>query len=181
MNNIYLYVGDNAQGKTRKLNEIIEDRKNKGLLVSTNLERLKDIYMPSEEKLAYFKSDIYNVDICNYLVLGTSIKSPYDKFCRDLVELLYSEGDILVLDELDVGLSIQDIIGISECISRIAHLWKEIHVSGYNIELLRMFTHIDYDTGIQEYNENVYLVRNGLPMVKLSEEETYEYFNTIRG
>ena len=99
--------------------------------------------------------------------------------CRRLVELLYSSGDILILDELDACLTRQEILDISDCISQISHLWKEIHVTGHSIELLRMFTKIDNEN--ETYDENVYLVKNNLEPVNLTEEETYEYFDSIRG
>lgn len=181
IDNIFLYVGDNAQGKTRTLVDIIEKAKKNDLLVVTNIERYKDIYLTDDTKLDYFKSHVCNIDICRYLILNTKMKNPHEKICRNLIELLYSEGDILVLDELDASLTRHELINICDCISRVAHLWKEIHVTGFSIELLRMFTHIDYDTDTESYNENVYLIRNNREMVKLAEEDTYEYFDTIRG
>ena len=177
MNNIFLYVGDNAQGKTRKLVSLMNQYRSDYRIV-TNIEKYSESYIPDKEKLDYFKEHIYN-DVCKYLVIETQPTNSYEMDCRRLVELLYSSGDILILDELDACLTRQEILDISDCISQISHLWKEIHVTGYSIELLRMFTKIDNEN--ETYDENVYLVKNNLEPVNLTEEETYEYFDSIRG
>lgn len=176
---ITLYVGDNANGKTRKLVDIIRLSRNNDVSVVTNIEKLRRDYLIDENKLQYFKDNIYN-DICKYLIFNTPAKTMHEAGCRKLVELLYSKGDILVLDELDALLEPQEITDISECISYIAPLWKDIYISGYDIKLLRMFVNTDLDNAVETYSPNVYLLKDAAAY-KLDEDDINECFDEIRG
>ncbi len=171
---ITLYIGDNASDKTRKLKDLVREN---SLSVVTNIPTLKKDYLVDNTKLQYFKDYIYN-DMCRYLVFDTPAKSEHEVSCRRLVELLFSKGDILVLDQLDSALTRQEIIDISDCISCISPLWKDIFVSGYDSDLLRMFTYIDIETGIEIYKPNVYLLEND-KMTKLEDDDINEYFNNL--
>ena len=174
---ITLYIGDNGSGKTRQLVNIIETSMNNGLSVVTNIPTFRGNYVIDEVKLQYFKDNIYN-DMCKHLVLETPAKTRDEVICRRLVELLYSKGDILVLDELDCMLTHQKMIEICDCLSCISSLWKDIYVSGYDSDLTRMFVQIDEDN-FETYNPNVYLMEDGVAR-RIAEEDIDDCFDELR-
>ena len=175
---ITLYIGDNSSGKTRKLLDIAKTSMSNDLMVVTNLPALKRDYLIDENKLQYFKDNIYN-DMCKHLVLETPAKTLHEASCRKLVELLYSKGDVLILDELDCMITRQEVIDICDCLSCISPLWKDIYISGYDSDLTRMFVQIDEDN-FETYNPNVYLVEDD-KVIKLKEDDIDECFDSIRG
>lgn len=175
---ITLYIGDNSSGKTRNLLEIAKTSMSNDLMVVTNLPALKRDYLIDENKLQYFKDNIYN-DMCKHLVLETPAKTMHESSCRRLVELLYSKGDVLILDELDCMITRQEMIDICDCLSCISSFWKDIYVSGYDSDLTRMFVQIDEDN-FETYNPNVYLVEDD-KVIKLKEDGIDECFDSIRG
>lgn len=174
---IILYIGDNGSGKTRQLVNIIKTSMNNGLSVVTNIPTFISNYVIDEVKLQYFKDNIYN-DICRHLIFDTPAKARDEVICRKLVELLYSKGDILVLDELDCMLTHQKMIEICDCISCISPLWNSIYVSGYDGDLTRMFVQIDED-GFETYSPNVYLMEDGVAR-KITDEDINDCFDSIR-
>ena len=174
---ITLYIGDNGSGKTRKLLEIAKTSMSNDLMVVTNLPALKRDYLIDENKLQYFKDNIYN-DMCKHLVLETPAKTMHESSCRRLVELLYSKGDVLILDELDCMITRQEMIDICDCLSCISSLWKDIYVSGYDSDLTRMFVQIDEDN-FETYNPNVYLMEDGVAR-RIAEEDIDDCFDELR-
>lgn len=175
---ITLYIGDNGSGKTRKLLDIAKTSMSNDLMVVTNLPALKRDYLIDENKLQYFKDNIYN-DMCKHLVLETPAKTMHESSCRRLVELLYSKGDVLILDELDCMITRQEMIDICDCLSCISSLWKDIYVSGYDSDLTRMFVQIDEDN-FETYNPNVYLMEDGIA-TRIPDDDIDDCFDRIRG
>lgn len=174
---ITLYIGDNGSGKTRKLLDIAKTSMSNDLMVVTNLPALKRDYLIDENKLQYFKDNIYN-DMCKHLVLETPAKTMHEASGRKLVELLYSKGDVLILDELDCMITRQEMIDICDCLSCISSLWKDIYVSGYDSDLTRMFVQIDEDN-FETYNPNVYLMEDGVAR-RIAEEDIDDCFDELR-
>jgi hypothetical protein len=175
--NISLYIGDNASGKTRLLKKIIKDAMNKNETVITNIGMYNgtDCLVDNNKLQLLIDSNNELVD----RIMENNLATYYDVHVSNLLKLLYAQGDILVLDELDASLKRQDVIDISAAISDVRSLWKEIHINGYNMELLRLFTDIDREDYTENYTENIYFVSNE-EVRKLAEDEVCDAFDTIR-
>lgn len=176
--NISLYIGNNAAGKTRVLKSIIKNAKEHNNAVVTNIEGYQKDYATDTQKQYLLLNS--NNRITNNTI-GKELDTAYKAQIARILSLICSRGDVLVLDELDANLTNQDIVDISNAISDVRHLWKEIYINGYSNYLLRLFTDIDRDTYEETYEPNVILVDENAIQHKLSEEDMYECFDTIRG
>lgn len=176
--NIHLYIGDNASGKTRVLKDIIKKSKDDNKAVVTNIIPYNIEYVIDKEKKEYLRYT--NNALLDKLVFDDNIQTLYEASVVKLLKLLYSKGDILVIDDLDAELIMQDILYFSIALADIRSKWDEIHVVGHTYEILRMFTDTDYEDYTESTEYNIYYV-DKMNVKHISEEETYEYLDEIRG
>lgn len=176
-NNITLYIGKNASGKTRilydialKSNNVVTNLKNTGLpekhgIDNNKIERLKKV-QPRFYEL-FTEND-------NYLDL-------YSSMLKQFIKLLISNGDTLVIDDVDSIVCNLDLLDICEAISTLRDFWKEIYISGYNIKLMRVFTYTDLEDYSQKEMVNLVYVYDNMKTLNLKEDNCCEYFDKIRG
>ena len=126
--NIIYIIGDNASGKTRYLKNIIADAKKNNYKVVTNIPGDAANYAVNKERLTLLKS--LNNRLVEKIVIEKNIETSRDAYIEKLFRLFYSIGDILVIDELDINLTIQNIIDITAALSEIRKTWKKIYING---------------------------------------------------
>lgn len=180
MQNIALYIGDNDYDKTQIMMKIIDTAKLQNKQVVTNIDgyRLEE-YVP--DKIKFYRVKNVSNDLVNKIIIKERINTLHDMFVDKIIKYLYAKGDVLVLDELDVNLSSQEIIYVSMIISEIKDLWTSIHVSGCSEYLLRLFTTIDYDNYTETYELNVYYVSDNMNSIGIAEDDVIEYIDKIQG
>lgn len=178
MQNIHLYIGDNASGKTRTLRTVIQDAQTRDLAIVTNIAQYAlSAYATNPVKLSRIKK--VNNELTHRLFQSESY-TYQDNMIRNILGLFSAEGDILVIDELDKCLTDQDIIHVCMILSEIRDCWREIHISGYSEHLLRMFTFVDTENLTEHTEYNVYYT-DASGVAQLKESDIIEYINTIRG
>jgi Cdc6-like AAA superfamily ATPase len=132
--NITLYIGDSASGKTRILKQLINKAVSEGHKPVTNMKRYYDAnYVPDKNK----KSAIIeaNTDLTERIVENEIIETDYDSYLSDILRLLYSKGDILILDEIDAMLKTQDIIDLASVLSDNRGLWNKIYINSDYLQI----------------------------------------------
>lgn len=175
--NISLYIGDNASGKTRILKEIMKQEKRNNNAVVTNLNPYRLNYIPDKNKKQLLLNS--NNRLVDVLIADEKIESIYDSQVKSLLELIYAKGDILLIDELDASLKTQDIVYVATAISDCRHLWKRIYINGYSDYITRVFTDYDKETYIESTNYNLYYVNDNMHITKITEEDACGYFDKI--
>lgn len=180
MQNITLYIGDNASGKTRLLKKIIKEAKLNHKEVVTNIKELGfDAYAIDKNKYDLVKQTPN--ELVDEILIKNNIDTMHTALIYKILGYTYAQGDILVLDEIDSTLSSQEITYISMVLSEIRHKWEHIYVNGYSERLLRMFTTIDYENYVEKHESNIYYVTDNMNTIKIEESEAIEYIDTIRG
>ena len=179
MQNIYLYIGDNATGKTRLLKEIIQKSAATSEMVVTNISEFKMPNVPDAHKRQRV-FDSNNV-LVERILKNEEINDAYDAYVKSLLDLICAQGDILLLDELDASLQSQDIIDMTAAISACQDLWHSIYLTGYNEYLLNVFAHYDTITECKIDEYNVYYIDGTMNTHAISEDDVYEYLDKIRG
>lgn len=169
-NNIYLIIGENTSGKTRYLQKLNKENSDNGIYTVTNLS--KQYYDIDDSKIR----SLENIEIQRFEQLkhhSTSVD--YDGYVKSLFDLICSQGEVLILDELDSKLYVNDITSLSAAISETRDNWKEIFITGYSPYLCRLFKNEELD----EYKDNFYIVNKDLELERITEEQADEYFDKI--
>lgn len=179
INNVTLVIGDNAAGKTRYLEQLKENFMKKGLRVISNLDGYTTALDFAKKEIIIQKGSCYLNDL-----LQGNLHGVYDSCAYKLLQYILSNGDVLIIDELDSNLIDQHILDFCIMLSQLRVYWKEIIVSGYNDRLMRIFTYITYDVDgyIEEEKTLVnltVLAQNKIRHIN-NEVEAYENFDTIR-
>ena len=92
---------------------------------------------------------------------------------------LMSRCNILVLDELDSNLTLQDMLDVCDIICRIKHTWDKIYISGYSLDLTRLFYNEDIETGIAYHDDNIVYIDNDGTVREVSEVDLIEFMRKI--
>lgn len=173
-----IYMGLNGQGKTLYLQNYIYDIPNDKLI--TNLEpipgfELRDL---SEERVEII-SDIYNrykIFDGNDIVIGdtsiivtTADKGEYSKAYLDMVHMLIKQGDVLVLDEPDTGMTAEEANKLAVLLVLLSETYQEIKIAMHSQDLLGME---------EEIPVQYYWVKDYKPY-KVTEEMIYEAIGEI--
>ena len=139
-NNVILVIGDNAAGKTRYLKQLIKNYQNQGLIVINNINNCVCVEDP-------VKRDVVLCECSDYLenLLINRQNGWYANHASDLLQMIVSTGDILIIDEIDSLLKTQHLIDFCDAISQLRLHWKKIIISGFSSYLMRVFTYLDYD------------------------------------
>lgn len=173
--NIALYIGDNASGKTRTLKKIIKEEKQAGNAVVTNLDNIG--YILDKNKFNLLKES--KSTLFDRIMIDNEINRLSDSRIKYLFDLICAKGDVLVIDELDTSISTQNMIFVCIAIADCRKLWKRIYVSGYNSDLTRLFTDYDPEECVYTTTYNLYYLEDG-KITKVSEDDECEYFDKIR-
>lgn len=177
--NITLVIGDNASGKTRYLKKMLIEAKKDNLRVVTNIPGYKMPYGIDKERLSLIKNT--NNRLIDKIVINEDIETSSDAYISDLLRLLYSRGDVLIIDELDVDLTVQEIVDVAAAISDIRKSWSRIYVNGYSEDITRIFIDKDHVTYTERYIPNILYVDENMNIQNVLEAEECEYFDKIRG
>lgn len=177
--NISLFIGKTASGKTRILKEKMKQARLANEAVVTNLTECRSVYVPDLTKKQVLL-DSNNLLVDN-IVAKQKISSLYDANVNDIPNLVFARGDVLVLDDLDSSLMDQDIVFVSMAIADCRKLWKRIFVTGYSDLLIRLFMDVDKEDYTESVNYNLFYVSDSMKIVRVSEGDSCEYFDTIRG
>lgn len=177
--NISLFIGKTASGKTRILKEKIQEARKMNDAVVTNLPEYKLAYVSDLAKKRLLLDS--NNRLVNDIVMKHEVNSLYDAYISSLLDLIYARGDVLVLDDLDSSLMDQDIVFVSMAIADCRKLWKRIFVTGYSDLLIRLFMDVDKEDYTESVNYNLFYVSDSMKIVRVSEGDSCEYFDTIRG
>lgn len=150
LDNVVVVIGDNGTGKTRHLKQVRRECIDKGLTVISNFYN------------SYYEADHRKVDVVleegkEYMgEILTKSAAVIDLYFQDLLQLMTSKGDVLIIDGLDRKLSLQGILDFCIVLSQLRDCWEKIIVSGYNSALLRIFTYFTYDSdGYKEREETL--------------------------
>lgn len=178
--NITLFVGDNAVGKTRKLKKIIKDCLNNEIEVVNNVvgySTVESIDIDNEklELIRRSNNKLYNQLNNHELNLNTRQINHIKK----LFEIICSKGKVLVLDELDATLRTRDIVYIARAISSVRSLWDEIFVTGHHLNITMLF--VDFNSEMEEeaYTPNIHLIGDNIEDIPITEEQANEYLDAI--
>ncbi|MCM1222806.1 MAG: hypothetical protein NC548_50950 [Lachnospiraceae bacterium] len=174
MQNITLYIGDNATGKTRRLESICKTHK----YCVNNLEKYKSqrgIELDNNKVQALLDDDEYSYNNLRHSEKRNSIDA---KYINELLDMICSKGDVLIIDELDANLSLSDMMDITHAINTVRPYWKAIYVSGYNGDLRSIFNDTSED-GTQVYNPNIHTIDEHDNDIELTEEQACEYIDSF--
>ncbi len=178
--NITLFVGDNAVGKTRKLKKIIKDCLNNEIEVVNNVvgySTVESIEIDNEklELIRRSNNKLYNQLNNHELNLNTRQINHIKK----LFDIICSKGKVLVLDELDATLRTRDIVYIARAISSVRSLWDKIFVTGHHLNITMLF--VDFNSEMEEeaYTPNIHLIGDNIEDIPITEEQANEYLDAI--
>lgn len=177
--NITLIIGDNATGKTRYLVEKIIGAQKNDLSVVTNIPKYKSYYAKDEKRFALMKE--LNNRLVNRIVNDGKIETTEDAYINALLQLFYSRGDILIIDEFDTELTKQNITDIAAALSEIRTTWRNIYITGYSEYITRVFTEIDEENYTESYTPRILYIGDKMKPHKVTEDTECEYFDKIRG
>ncbi len=184
LDNVVVVIGDNASGKTRYLEKISKEFLNHNLCIVSNLD--KRMYQVNQNK----KDTVLELgsEYLRNLMLDGGINY-YDLQIYNLLRYIISNGDILILDEVDAMLKEQDLIDFCSVLSQLRDCWDQIIVSGYSPNLTRLFTYIDYEDyddgfeiafGSKISKANLLVLKNEEVLKITNGDDAYEYFYSIR-
>lgn len=77
-----------------------------------------------------------------------------------LMNLLLLEGDVLIINDIDLDIRDFEIMWIIQAIANSKDNWKEIYISGHNIILDQLFITRDRETYETSYNPNYCYIRD---------------------
>lgn len=177
--NITLIIGDNATGKTRYLVKKIIEAQNNKLSVVTNILQYKGDYAIDDDRLALMIG--LNNRLVDRIVNKRAIKTSEDAHINALLQLFYSRGDILIIDEFDTELTKQNITDIAAALSEIRTTWRKIYITGYSEYITRVFTEIDEENYTESYMPRILYIDDKMKPHKVTEDNECEYFDKIRG
>lgn len=184
IDNVMVVIGDNAVGKTRYLEKISIEFLNRNSCVVSNLD--KRMYQVNQDK-KNIVLELGSEYLRNLMLDGGT--NYYDLQTYNLLRYTISDGDILILDEVDVMLKEQDLIDFCSVLSQLRDYWKQIIVSGYSPDLTRLFTYIDYEDyddgfeiafGSKITKANLLVLKNEEVLKITNGDDVYEYFYSIR-
>ncbi len=178
MNNVHAIIGSNGIGKTRFMIKKIEEAKNNHLRIVTNLPdyRIYNSNIIDNNKINAL--DNFGNPLLNELKEDRLVSK--EKESLELLRLIMTEGDILILDEIDAFISHSDIPNLMAAIADTKDYWKDIYISGYNSFMDRVFVTTDKKDYTTIYDPNYCMVDDSnLELKYITEDEAYEYFDSI--
>lgn len=176
--NVTVVIGDNAVGKTRYLENLQIEFLNNKICVVSNLNN--HLYESNSDK----KNVVLELgsEYLQTLMLNGGV-SYYDLCVYNLLRYIVSDGDILIIDEVDNMLKRQHLIDFCSVLSQLRDHWKWIFVSGYSPDLTRLFTYISYDDddfAIKITKANLLVLKDDKSYRITDGVDAYEYFYEIR-
>ncbi len=175
---INIYIGENGQGKTLLLEDYIDNIDNKESIVTNFVDILGlDIRKLSKERLSIVLDeynsgklfDGYDVAVKNGKIIPDVDTKEYSDEYIDIITLLCKDGDILVLDEPDMGLDLQETSKLQLALIMLIPTYKNVRIAFHSQSLLGMEDFIDI---------NYYWVQN-YKAISITEEQVYEAIGTI--
>jgi hypothetical protein len=173
--NITLVIGDNASGKTRYLKNKIEEARKNNFRIVTNIPGYESEYPIDKEKLALIKET--NNRLVERIVDKVDINTSIDAYIDNILRLLYSRGDRLFIEDIDIKLTPQNIIDISTAIADIRHTWNQIYITGRNLGLTRMFVDTETFNYTETYTPNIIHIDENMIEHQVTEDEECDYFD----
>lgn len=155
-----LYAGVNGQGKTILLQKRINSALSKGEIVATNMKKIPYTKY-SEERIRLLTNfelterifDFVQFELINNQIVALDTDDLNWKYSNQFMELLNiicSQGDILVLDEPDAELSDIEIRHLIGLIDLIRNTYKEIYLATHN---KKMFSLADKVFWVENYQK----------------------------
>lgn len=168
-----IYIGDNASGKTRyAIEDALEGKLDKDRMyrnVITNLPYIKTENMYSKERQNLIdKSDFMSILNSDIELHGIDVDKTKAK---ELINKLNSNGNVLLLDDLDSILSTRYMVLLLNFIKRNKHLWDKVIINGYSGYLLNVMS---------EEGANIKYVQ-GLNNIRiLTDDEAMDLINELQ-
>lgn len=142
-----IYMGLNGQGKTLYLQNYASTIPNNKII--TNLEPIPGFEARelSDDRVRIIsdKYNRYKIFDGNEIVIGdtsiivtTADKGEYSKAYLDMVHMLIKQGDVLILDEPDMGMTVDETNKLAIILELLYTTYKDIRIAMHSQDLLGM-------------------------------------------
>ncbi len=143
---INIIMGLNGQGKTLYIENLLSKKINEGEIVVSNLPNSLTVNKIDKQKANILAS---NMRLTHKILNGTDIKysntqlffdgdEEYTNAFVNIVTLLCKQGNVLILDEPDIGLNSTEVYQLYEVLVLLLPMYKEAFISMHCQELLGM-------------------------------------------